>query len=93
MADGRVDYKLRTLQRRLDLLCGQGRLVAQGKGRARRYLAAASAPANDQLLPATDLDWLSAEAREIRALITRPLSKRRPVVYDAAFLTRASRPA
>ena len=72
MADGRVDHKLRTLQRRLDLLCGQGRLVAQGEGRARRYLVAASAPANKQLQPATDLDWLSAEACEIRSLITRP---------------------
>jgi len=88
MADERLDCKRRTLQRRLDLLCGQGRLVAQGEGRARRYLVVASAPVSDARPSSTDQDWLSAEAHEIRALISRPLSQRRPVGYDAAFLTR-----
>lgn len=35
-----LDYARRTLQRRLDVLTGSGRLVAQGNGRSRRYLAA-----------------------------------------------------
>ncbi len=88
MADDRLNLKRRTLQRRLDLLSGQGRLVTQGEGRGRRYLVPrlAIGPADDARPSTTEVDWLSAEAHEIRTVITRPLSKRRPVGYDTSFL-------
>lgn len=88
MASDRLHFKRRTLQRRLDLLCEQGRLVPQGDGRGRRY-SLPEAPNVPQPTPraaTTDLDWLGKEALEIRSLVTQPAAKRRPVGYDAAFL-------
>jgi hypothetical protein len=39
-----LGIKKRTLQRRLDQLAGEGRIVAKGEGRGRRYLASGIAP-------------------------------------------------
>ena len=85
MADGRLAFKRRTLQRRLDLLCERGLLVPQGEGRGRRYQI--PEPTSDVRGTTTDQDWLSAEAREIQRLVTQPPSRRQPVGYDPSFLT------
>ncbi|MDA0814753.1 MAG: Fic family protein [Verrucomicrobia bacterium] len=85
MANGRVEFKRRTLQRRLDLLCERGLLVPQGEGRGRRYQI--PEPTSDVMGTTTDQDWLSAEAREIQRLVTQPPSRRQPVCYDPSFLT------
>ncbi len=89
LADERLDFSRRTLQRRLDLLCERGEILPQGEGRGRRYVVAVrgarqTSVVNDE---EAEVDWLSSEAVEIRRLITRPTSKRRPVGYDPSFLT------
>lgn len=81
----------RTLQRRLERLVGQKRIIARGEGRGRRYLApespvfvatVAERPAHYR----ASRDWLGAEARELRALVNRPLTERTPVGYQSSFL-------
>lgn len=88
MANDRLDIKRRTLQRRLDLLCEQGLLLPRGEGRGRRYYLSGAAPAQTTATKGAtgDQGWLSAEALEIRGLVTRSVSQRRPVGYDATFL-------
>lgn len=88
MADAALEFKRRTLQRRLDLLCEQGRLVPRGKGRGRRYHLpeALSVPVAAETGATTDRDWLSAESLEIHRQVTRPVSQRTPVGYDPSFL-------
>ena len=85
LADERLDFKRRTLQRRLDLLCEKGLIVPQGNGRGRRYMAAVQV--NVMKETASEHDWLSAEAKEIRKSVTSPLNKRHPAGYDSTFLT------
>jgi Fic family protein len=85
LADARLDFKRRTLQRRLDLLCEKGLIVPQGKGRGRRYLAAMIV--SELRETTSEYNWLSAEAKEIRKSVTSPLNKRLPVGYDSTFLT------
>jgi len=88
MADAALDFKRRTLQRRLDLLCEQGRLVPRGEGRGRRYHLpeALPVPVGTETGATFDQDWLSTESLEIRLRVTRPVSQRTPVGYDADFL-------
>ncbi len=78
----------RTLQRRLDHLVSEQKLVPKGQGRARRYLLPqATEPTTDKLQADTfHRDWLSAEALAIRASIQLPLSRRTPVGYNGGFL-------
>ena len=38
MTSDNLDFKRRTLQRRLDLLCKRGQIIPRGNGRGRRYL-------------------------------------------------------
>ena len=88
-----VGFPKRTLQRRLDQLVSERRLVPQGKGRARRYLVAIEEP-----LPFSSVvreepahyparhDWLSPAAMEIRGIIQLPLAQRTPVNYQGSFL-------
>ena len=94
-----LGFPKRTLQRRLDQLVMEKRLVPKGEGRARRYLVA-----RKEELPGSEYspmgsvvreeppvyksrhDWLSAEALEIRAVIQLPASQRTPVGYQGAFL-------
>ncbi len=55
-----LGIKKRTLQRRLDQLAGEGRIVAKGEGRGRRYLAsgiAPPAPASPWGTPAPARSW------------------------------------
>lgn len=83
-----VRFPKRTLQRRLDQLVNEHRLLARGEGRSRRYLAAESSTMlrEDVAVYTTSRDWLSKEAMEIRAAVGRPLGQRMPVGYNGAFL-------
>jgi len=85
-----MDLPKRTLQRRINRLLGENRLVARGDGRGRRYFVAERPPVVRQVeLPSpTDpqLAWLSPEAREIRDQIRKPISERTPVGYGGLFL-------
>lgn len=87
----------RTLQRRLDCLVEEGKIVPQGEGRARRYRATWDRPAQeepeDPLLTGLRLreeppeyGWPSSAGREIRDIIRQPLAKRTPVNYRGEFL-------
>ena len=85
----------RTLQRRLKRVENDGWITSRGSGKGKRYLPVTlpgRETSQEPQTPVTGSDSgaaglpLSAAAREIRALITRPLSKRLPVGYDAAFL-------
>jgi hypothetical protein len=89
LKDNRLDFKRRTLQRRLDLLCDRALLVPQGEGRGRRYHPAGEIPGQITAVrgSTTEMDWLSPEAITIRKRVTLPPSKRRPVGYDPSFLT------
>jgi hypothetical protein len=79
----------RTLQRRLALLVKSGRLVGISERGGRRYLIP---EAKDKLVeekkPATYriIIPLSQASEEIHAIITQPLSSRKPVGYQAEFL-------
>ena len=75
----------RTLQSRLRYLVDHGRVVTEGQGRGVRYHIAGSgataiAPADAEVLP------LSEAAKEIRQLVSQPLSKRKIVGYNRDFL-------
>ena len=70
------DISQRSLQRHLADLVGAGRVVAQGSGRARRYLLA-DHPGQIAL---------SADAEALRAYVRQPISARRPVGYDRGLL-------
>lgn len=83
----------RTLQRRLNRAEKCGWITSQGGGKGKRYFPVLApkqelptAPVFDSRLATINQDWLSTEALEIRSLIMRPLSERRPVGYDASFL-------
>lgn len=89
----------RTLQRRLSTLVAQQRLIAQGKGPARKYLGVVPAPVPTH--PRIEEPGpegaaygiaevahfpLSAAGNIIRQQVRRPRSARQPVGYNAAFL-------
>jgi hypothetical protein len=83
------DLSRRTLQRRLASLVESGRLVGISERGGRRYHVP---EAKDELAkekkPATyrEIIPLSQESEEIRAIIARPLSSRKPVGYQTEFL-------
>lgn len=85
----------RSLQRWLAWLVEQGRIEPVGAGRGRHYrVAEAMRPVAHDATPAIaeepraefDTIRLSHAARQIRQLVARPLTLRRPVGYDLAFL-------
>lgn len=93
-----LPFKLppRTLQRRLTRLNDNGSIKSIGSGKGKRYYPLAIPrhdSSQDQSTTVTDTDSsdvglpLSAAAREIRSIIRLPLSARRPVGYDASFLS------
>jgi hypothetical protein len=81
------DTPRRTLQRYLAALSNAGVLIAEGSARARRYRATGSARSSASSAPLDDVGIpLSRAGREVRDLIRRPLTQRRPVGYQRDFL-------
>ena len=95
---GGLAYEMppRMLQRRLALLVEQGRLVAEGRGKGRRYrlprdsivlraepgqLTIQGHPAQVEVYPA-----VSPEAEAIKQAVRAPIQNRQPVGYQRAFL-------
>ena len=78
----------RTLQRHLARLVTAKMLRSEGQASARRYLPVAGhseEPAEPE--PTADADvWMSDAGLEVRRLIRRPISQRRPAGYQRAFL-------
>ena len=85
-----INLKRRTLQRRIDLLIDQGKLTVQGEARARKYLTSTdTVTSGESEKPVSSKDvpgMLSAEALELRRLMSQPLSARTPVSYQHGFL-------
>lgn len=82
------DVARRTAQRWMSEWLAQGRLLAQGEGRARRYrsgTATASREASRQD-PLIGILPLSADSRDILAYIDQPMQARKPVGYQREFL-------
>ena len=75
----------RTLLRRLHVLLVQDRVRAEGRGTRTVYR-----PGPGFVAEAPPPEWdyvpLSREGAQVRALVRRPISERRPVGYDGAFL-------
>ncbi len=83
------DVARRTAQRWISQLIKDGRIVAVGEGRARRYLAVKTAAA----LPSpTGRDVfpnhipLATDSRDVLAYVDQPLETRKPVGYQRDFL-------
>lgn len=84
----------RMLQRRLALLAAQDRLIAEGRGRGRRYrLPKVSDNKAVGVLPAIKVKAhgeaylpLSPEGEEIRQAVRQPIQNRQPVGYNRVFL-------
>ena len=88
-----ADLPLRTLQYRLKLLVGRGRLVMEGEGRSARYLvpAAADEPQVAGADTRTDTERgaavpLSKRGTDIRAYLRQPPAARTPAGYRRGFL-------
>jgi len=79
------DVPRRSMQRRLATLVGEGRLVASGQARARRYRIPEASPAPVTATTEPTIP-LSPPGYEVRADVRRPLARRRPVGYQPAFL-------
>ena len=83
----------RALQRRLAQLAKAGRVVIEGEGRATRYrlpkttgrLDAVPAPIQDAARDEVYVP-LSPEGAEVKNLVRRPISERRPTGYAREFL-------
>jgi len=82
----------RTLQRRLSILAKQGKILAEGEGRAIKYRLAPITGAVNATPPALKVQAtgetyvpLSLEGSEIKAMIRQPLHQRRPVGYAVSF--------
>ena len=85
--------KRRTAQRWLAQWAAEGRVVAAGEARARRYLPGAVKPLSAQAPPlAAQQDPflatipLSADSHDVLAYVDQPLATRKPVGYQREFL-------
>ena len=88
------DVPRRTAQRWLAQLAIGGRVLALGKGRARRYRAAspAGAAAGTPLAKTGAAPWLgaiplSADSRDVLAYVSQTVQARKPVGYSHDFLS------
>nr|WP_232113560.1 hypothetical protein [Luteimonas sp. XNQY3] len=77
----------RNLQRHVAALVEQGRLRAEGNGRARKYHAVVPTPlpANEARTAESGIA-ISVEAAQVCDLVRRPLAQRTPVGYRREFL-------
>lgn len=77
----------RSLQRRLQMLVDQGRLVLEGVGRGSKYLLPKPeiAPPAETQQSAAQLP-VSTESGKIRATVRAPIHERNPVGYQREFL-------
>lgn len=77
----------RSLQRHVAALLAQGRLRAEGNGRARKYQAVdPTPPPDDDPRVAAPEITISPQAAQVRDLVRRPLAQRAPVGYRREFL-------
>jgi len=83
----------RTFQRRLGELIKAKRVLKEGEGRATRYLLAPITGELRAVLPAVQLVAkgetyipLSPQGAEVKDLVRRPISQRKPVGYNRAFV-------
>lgn len=78
----------RTAQRWLNQLVSEGRIVAEGKGPARRYFPAGAKPTAASADADTFPDYipLSADSRDILSYVIQPLQARKPIGYQREFL-------
>jgi len=84
--EGAVGISRRTLQRRLAELVADGRTLALGRGKQRRYLPPARSPVAEAARPEELL--VSRAGQAVRSLVRRPMIQRTPVGYVAGFLDR-----
>lgn len=86
----RPDVSRRTAQRWIQQFLGDGRLQAQGAGRARRYrvLTPATGPQTTTPPPWVGAIPLSADSSDVLAYISQPVQARKPVGYQPDFLER-----
>ena len=94
----KIDYAKRTLQRRLESMCADGKLRTQGKARALKYQLperinppvnpSAQEPSQVAAEPPTTVINIpySSEAITIRTSVTRPLAHRQEVGHKLALL-------
>jgi hypothetical protein len=78
-----LHFNRRTLQRRLSQLEKEGKIQIEGEGRATRYLPIIT---TEQSTEETGGISLSSDAKEIKHLVSRPLSARQPVGYHREFI-------
>lgn len=83
-----VGMELRTIQRRLKDLVNQGRISISGQGRGTRYHSLQKVPFTISTTEITEIEIipLSAEGKEVKAIVSQHIAKRRPVGYNIDFL-------
>ena len=77
------DAPRRTLQRRLSELTSEGRIIASGAGKGRKFRLSDLAT---DTAPDSEIALLSLDGREVQRLVRRPIMYRDPVGYQRAFL-------
>lgn len=84
------DIARRTAQRLIAKLIENGQVIAQGEGRARRYVGAGAHTGADTLAAKADgfprFIPLSADSKDILSYIDQPPGARKPVGYQRDFL-------
>lgn len=81
-----AEINIRTLQRRLAKLAEQRTIVISGNARATVYALATSMTDLVAVPKTTSLIPLTEESIRIRALVTAPIQKRKPIGYQRFFL-------
>jgi len=76
----------RNLFHRLNLLVSEGKLIAEGKNRGRRYRPNISEPPSIEVIHHESLIPLTPSGEKIRKSILRPVQERKPVGYERDFL-------